>query len=45
MYKINGLNISRNDDVGEYSIDKIGNSNVETSKVLVLYEIFKIDRL
>lgn len=29
----------------EYLIDKIGNSNIETSKIIVLYVILKTDRL
>lgn len=37
--------ISRLKGLDKYSIDKIENSNVETSKVLVLYAIMKTDRL
>lgn len=36
---------SRLKAVDEYIIDKIENSNIETSKVLVLYTIVKTDRL
>ena len=32
-------------DLDKYIIDKIENSNIETSKVLVLYAIVKTDRL
>lgn len=37
--------VSRLKDLDKYIIDKIENSNIETSKVLVLYSIVKTDRL
>lgn len=37
--------VARLKDLDKYIIDKIENSNVETSKVLVLYAIVKTDRL
>lgn len=43
--EIASIIISRLKDVDEYVIDKIENSNIETSKVLVLYTIIKTDRL
>lgn len=43
--EIASIIISRLSIVNEYIIDKIENSNIETSKVLVLYTIIKTDRL
>ncbi|SHF06798.1 DUF1819 family protein [Clostridium fallax] len=37
--------VARLKDLDKYIIDKIENSNVETSKILVLYAILKTDRL
>ncbi|MBN1067550.1 DUF1819 family protein [Clostridium botulinum] len=37
--------VARLKDLDKYIIDKIENSNVETSKILVLYAIVKTDRL
>lgn len=43
--EIASIIISRLSGVDKYIIDKIENSNIETSKILVLYTIIKNDRL
>ena len=43
--KIASIITSRLKDVNEYVINKIENSNIETSKILVLYTIVKTDKL